>query len=395
MKRRSTILFLLPPDSVRLNALESVLKGETCAERYLFYGLDFFIDNNIHVKHNLTDGFNYSRIIGKFYRLIIRCLGGYAGNLDWLIPVWKFLWQAQAIVAYSDRIMFPLLYMMISKLCPWKPVLYIPIGLPEKICYFSNPFILNKFLYALSRLARIVPLSYPEAKILQEQYGVSGNIKFIPAGVDTKYFYPEMRTPVWDVVSIGADRFRDFFTLFDAARRLKNSRFLVITSKEHASRFQGVPANVQVNTDVPMSEIREYLSLGSVVALPVQDNTYSGGTTVMLQSMAMGKTVVANRIGANVSGYGFVDGKNCLFIPPQNPGTLAEALSFTLLNKEFRSRLGATARDHVVRHLDINIFHRKLFSMVKEICPDLTIPEEKRYSERKKTNFRKEISKTY
>jgi len=223
----------------------------------------------------------------------------------------------------------------------------------------------------LRQVSRIIPVSKPEADLLNDKYGLGSNVEFVPAGVDTKYFNMIDTVADVDVLSIGGDPFRDFVTLLAATRRLPEIKFRVITRKHIADKFQDVPTNVNVLTDIPIMEIRGYISRSHLLALPVMDNTYSGATTVMLQAMAMGKTVIANETGANRAGYGFKSEENCIFTPPQDVDALVRAIKRISGNSELRGKVGKAARQYVEFHLDLNSFHEKLFNVIIEICPAL------------------------
>ena len=361
------MLFLLPPAPSRLRSLEGVLLGNLHPERYLFYGIDFFVNKGLSVAHNVVTSSRMICMLGEFFRRFVVGCGAYAGDLEWILPVWNQLLHCDAIVVFSDRIIFPLIYLRMTRLLPRCPVVYITVGLPEKMDSFRSMGVKRRVLTEFDRLDRIVTLSVVEADCLVTRHGFGGNVNFVPAGVDVRYFRPMDTVPTVDVLSIGADPFRDFRVLFDAARLLSDKTFLVVTSRTHADIFGDIPTNVRVLIEVPMSEIKGLLTSCRVVALPVRENTYSGGTTVMLQAMAMGKTVVANRIGANVSGYGFEHGKNCIFVSPQDGQTLATTLADLLEDPARRDAIGHAARRHVERELTLDRFHGRLFDMVMEM----------------------------
>ena len=94
----------------------------------------------------------------------------------------------------------------------------------------------------------------------------------------------------------------------------------IVTTAERARSLGPLPANVSVETDVAFGELRERLAAARVVALPVQDNSYSGATTVLLQAMATARPVVVSRTEAIARGYGLADGENCRLVPPGDAG---------------------------------------------------------------------------
>ena len=368
---RPEILYIFPPSTARKDSVGAVLRGELRPERYLFYGLDYVQSKGIRIAHNIRDVSLFSNVIGQSYRYIHSTLDTYGGNLEWILPVWKELTRVDVLVVFSERALLPLLFLQRIGLRPRKPTLFISVGLPEKLAQFKDQSGLRKTLDELRQVSRIIPLSKPEAELLNDKYGLGSNVEFVPAGVDTKYFNLIDTVADVDVLSIGGDYFRDFVTLLASARRLPEIKFRVITWKHIADKFQDVPTNVNVLTDIPMMEIRGYISRSHLLALPVMDNTYSGATTVMLQAMAMGKTVIANESGANKAGYGFKSEENCIFTPPQDVDALVRAIRRIYGNSELRGKIGKAARQYVEAHLDLNSFHKKLFNIIIEICPAL------------------------
>ena len=85
-----------------------------------------------------------------------------------------------------------------------------------------------------------------------------------------------------------------------------------------------------------------------VVGLPVRDNSYSGGTTLLLQAMAMAKPVVVSRTAAVADGYGLEDGVNCRLVPPGEAATFERALDEET-GAGAGSSIGTRARETVER----------------------------------------------
>jgi glycosyltransferase involved in cell wall biosynthesis len=176
-------------------------------------------------------------------------------------------------------------------------------------------------------------------------------VEFVRFGVDTYAFRPAEEEPLVDVVSIGADPHRDFALLLRVAGALPQTSFNVVTTADQARTLSPVPPNVAVETDLPFSEMRRRLERARIVALPVRENTYSGATTVLLQSLASGKPVVVTRTRAIDSGYGLVDGDNCRLVAPGDAEAFEQAVA-RILGDELHARaLGARARETAVREL--------------------------------------------
>lgn len=360
----SRILFLLPPSSVRLEALTLFLQGQSIPERFLFYGWDYFLKKGFSVVHNVFPASQIVFALGEFYRRLIHRFGGCPGELKWILPVLPSLYYSDAIVVFSERMVFPLLYLRSIGLLPRRPMINITIGLPEKMEFFLSNSMKKRITKEFDKLDAIITLSQIEAESLISDYQFTGNVVFIPAGVDINYFYPLNAEESIDVLSIGADSNRDFSTLIDAAWQLPQKSFLIVTTSQHAKTMKEIPRNVRLLIDVPMKKIRAIIASSRIIALPVKDNSYSGGTTVMLQSMAMGKAVIANCIGANKKGYGFKHDDNCFFVEPAAPTALIGAIEILLGNISLRTKIGKAARKHTERFLTIEEFHRKLYQQV-------------------------------
>ena len=102
---------------------------------------------------------------------------------------------------------------------------------------------------------------------------------------------------------------------------------------------------------MPLARVRECLLRARVVALPVQDNTYSGATTTLLQAMACGRPAVVTRTAAIARGYHLDDGVNCRLVPPGDLGALEHAVTGLLEDGNLAAGLGLRARETVERNL--------------------------------------------
>lgn len=298
-------------------------------------------------------------------------LTGYRCECEWIMPSWRHLSSAALIVVVSEPAALALMWLRSFGVVPRKPTLYITMGLPEKLGAMRrhSPGKYEHMCRELRRCNLIVSVSRQEQVALKSDHGLADNTVFIPAGVDENYFVPQGKQAEIDVLTIGADRNRDFATFMAAAAQLPATRFRAIMSAAHASSLGNVPANVEVLVNVPMATIRSHLESSRIVALPCLDNTYSGATTVMLQAMAMERPVIANRIGANRSGYCFEDGYNCVMVEPNNGFDLATAISGLIQNPSKRTQMGHAARMSVVHHHRLEQFHEMLFAQYLKIIP--------------------------
>jgi len=234
------------------------------------------------------------------------------------------------------------------------PLVYVAIGLPERLAQLRSERMRRLYASALGSCASVLAYSEYEAGELRawlERYGYAPRIEFVPFGVDAAIFSPSREPVAVDVVSIGADPHRDFELLLRIAKRMPEVTFRIVTSADHSRRFAVVPENAVIETDIPFEEMRRRLTEARVVALPVRENSYSGATTVLLQAMALGKPVVVTRTNAIAAGYGLVDGENCRLVAPGDDPSFERALA-GVLRDDFHARaLGSSARATVEREL--------------------------------------------
>lgn len=374
-KKVETLAYLLPITMQRLCSVSDVLAGTSRPERYLFYGLDYFHARGVLVFDNITlankkIGLGLAdKIICYAYNQLIKQIGGYAGSIEWIWPFRCYLRKATAWFVFSDRLIFPLLFMRKIGLVPKRPVILIPMGLPEKLAQVKNPTLLRQYVRDLNQLERIICVNAHEAEYLRINYGLVEPLRFVQTGVDTEYFCPQAVPLKVDVLSIGADPFRDFQTLVDAARMLPEYTFRVIAAKKLLEELHDIPGNVETLEEISMLDLREEIAACHMLALPVRENDFSGATTVLLQAMSMGKPVIANRVASNISGYDFENGKNCLFVKPGDASELATVIRRVRSDEDYRRRIGHSAREYVENDLGLERFHRRLFDIVSELCP--------------------------
>jgi len=325
---------------------------------YMLYGANRLPEHGIEVRHNLeASAPRPSRWDSRFAWLadrLIRLIGGSSGDFQTVLKERRRMRDADIIVSTVDNVGVPLVWLNALGMLR-RPLLYVSIGLPERIAAIKSPLTRALYRRLYRSVPRFVTYGWEEASRLRDWLGLppdSDRVVFIPFGVDHQDFAPRHGTiPDTDVLSVGADMQRDFRTLLLVARELPTVSFRIITSSRHASTFGTVPANVDVRTHVPFAEIGAALASARVIALPCHENTYSSGTTTLLQAMAMAKAVVVSRTGAIRDGYQLEDNVNCRLVAPGSVPELSAALQALLANPALQADLGTAARRTVESHL--------------------------------------------
>ncbi len=342
-------------------------------ERYRLFGLDEIEGRGARVRHNLgrrTTPPAWARAASSALNAAVYRLGGYGGDFASMLPSLRELNASDVAFSTVDTVGIPLLLLKRAGLLR-VPLVYVSIGLPERLEQLRGARMRRLYADALRRAETIIAYSETEAERLRGWIGPAAPpIVFVPFGVDLQAFRPVADLePDVDVLSIGADPRRDFELLMTIAARRSELSFRIVASAEHACALGSRPSNVEVETDLPLVQVRDRLARAKVVALPVRDNSYSGATTVLLQAMAMAKPVVVSRTAAIAEGYHLEDGVNCRLVEPGNVGAFEQALLQEVTGAGAVSDLGARARQTVERSLSWERYTEALWQVLRGISP--------------------------
>jgi glycosyltransferase involved in cell wall biosynthesis len=318
-------------------------------DRYRLFGLDEIRARGASVRHNLErtgPSPLWARLLGNTVNRLLRLGGGYGGDFASAFASLRSANEADVVFATADTLGIPLFLLARARLLR-PPLVYAAIGLPERLIQLRGRAARRVYASALRSARAIVTYSQAEADWLRDWLGTDRpEIVFVPFGVDVDAFSARDAQAEVDVVSVGADPRRDFELLVGVAARHPELGFRVVATEERARALRPLPPNVAVETGLSLEQVRERLAAARVVALPVQPNSYSGATTVLLQAMALGKPVVVSRADAIATGYGLVDRTNCRLVEPGDVDELERVLLETLAEP---GSLGQRARETVER----------------------------------------------
>ncbi len=349
----TTVFYTFRDSPQRRRALRA---PSSAPERYGLFGLDELRARGFEVRHNLErDGRppRWARATGAALKWALERAGGYGGDFATVLASRRRANRADVVLSTVDTVGIPLVLLRrLGRAHP--PLVYVAIGLPERLERLRTARMRRLYASALSSCAAIVAYSEHEAEVLRgwlERHDRLAPVRFVPFGVDTARLVPSPEPAVVDVVSVGADPHRDFDLLARVAARMPGTSFQVVTTADHARALPPASANLSVGVDLPFEEMRARLEGARVVALPVRENSYSGATTVLLQAMALAKPVVVTRTRAIATGYGLVDGENCRLVAPGDDDDFERALTELLGDGERARALGTRARETAERDL--------------------------------------------
>ncbi|MFY9578111.1 MAG: glycosyltransferase family 4 protein, partial [Gaiellaceae bacterium] len=299
-------------------------------ERYRLFGLDQLADHGAEIRHNLERGgppAPWARVAGTTLNAALYRAGGYGGDFTSVLASRRELNAADVVLSTVDTVGIPLILLKRAGLVR-SPIVYIAVGLPERFVQLRGERLQRLYRRAFRGTEAILAYSAAEADRIRSWLGPgSPPVLFVPFGVDVNAFRPSReRAPDVDVISVGADPRRDFDLLRAIASRHGELSFRIVASADRARELGSLPPNMSIETDLSLTQVRDRIAGARVVALPVRDNSYSGATTVLLQSMAMAKPVVVSRTEAIAQGYELEDGVNCRLVPPGDVDALERAV---------------------------------------------------------------------
>ncbi|MBI5732656.1 glycosyltransferase family 4 protein [Candidatus Jorgensenbacteria bacterium] len=145
------------------------------------------------------------------------------------------------------------------------------------------------------------------------------------------------------VVSIGADRDRDYQTLFLAASQLPQLKFIVCCGRKNVESLK-IPDNVDVRTGVSSTETKNILAKAELIVIPLKETYRASGQLAMLDAMLIGKPVIVSRTRGTVESYGLIDKKHILLSQPEDAEDLVRDIKNLQSSRKLRQNLGEAGR---------------------------------------------------
>ena len=159
-------------------------------------------------------------------------------------------------------------------------------------------------------------------------------------------------------------------TLIEAAHRICTKfpqvKFVLIGDGEKRLEFESKVSELGLQRNFlflgSRQNVSELLACCDMAVLPSHAEGFSNA---LLEYMAMGLSTVATDVGGNPEVI--ENGRNGLLVKPDDPATLADAISSLLENPQFASQLGAAGRERVRRHFDFSQLTSNVDSFYTEL----------------------------
>ncbi len=224
-----------------------------------------------------------------------------------------------------------------------------------------------------SKFDRIVLMSSAQRDYAVNTIRIPENkIAFLRWPVDLKYWRPMNEGPMDMICSVGREM-RDYGTLISAVKDLDiNCHIaaggLTMGNKKDAwikqiGGLDKLPVNVTVGKKT-YPELRMLYARSKFVVIPILPTNTDNGTTSILEAMSMGKAVICSK----TEGQRDViqDGKNGIFVPPNDIGSMREAITYLLANPDIAARMGNEGRKYVERFHSLDEYVLKIQGIVEE-----------------------------
>jgi len=192
--------------------------------------------------------------------------------------------------------------------------------------------------------------------------------RHMPYLVDASFWSPRAALQRHQICAVGLE-FRDYGTLFEAVTGLDVEVEIAVGSpwstKRDSSRDQSIPANVRVGRR-DYEGLRRLYATSLFTVVPLKENDMQAGITTIVESMAMGRPVIASRTTGQVGTVR--DGVNGLEVPPSDVLALRAAIERLLTDPAERERMGTAARRLVADEMTVEQFAQRMLAVVQELA---------------------------
>jgi len=207
------------------------------------------------------------------------------------------------------------------------------------------------FKWMVGQAGGIITLGNKEAEGLKQIFpNLKDKIRFIPFGVDIKFFRPIDLIEKNQILSPGFDPGRDYKLLFSAIENIDVK--LVLSKSRNVDQMTELPHNVKTMFLSWKNLVLEYAK-SKIVVIPLDISSGKNdamGTSSLVQAMAMGKAVIVTRTPTTES-Y-IENGVNGILVEPHDCSAMMIAIIDLLKNENKRMLLGANARKFVEKNCD-------------------------------------------
>ena len=192
-------------------------------------------------------------------------------------------------------------------------------------------------------------------------------VAFTPFMVDTRFFSPQQVTAqVRPMICSAGLEFRDYPTLIKVAADLAVEVVIgagsPFSKRPNTAQQADLPANVTVSRFTQF-ELRQLYADSLFVVMPLYNVDFQAGVTVILEAMAMEKAIICSGTPGQTDVV--IDGETGIYVPPEDPVALCDAIAYLLANPEVATRMGKAGRRRVEREMSLDCYTERLNGFVQ------------------------------
>ena len=192
-------------------------------------------------------------------------------------------------------------------------------------------------------------------------------VAFTPFMVDTRFFSPQQVTAqVRPMICSAGLEFRDYPTLIKVAADLAVEVVIgagsPFSKRPNTAQQADLPANVTVSR-FTQYELRQLYADSLFVVMPLYNVDFQAGVTVILEAMAMEKAIICSGTPGQTDVV--IDGETGIYVPPEDPVALRDAIAYLLANPEVATQMGKAGRRRVEREMSLDCYTERLNGFVQ------------------------------
>lgn len=238
-----------------------------------------------------------------------------------------------------------------------------------------------------THIDRFLPYATWQQQFIQQRWHLPPErVVWTPFMVDTNFFAPDQagkldplpELPGRDlpiICAVGLE-FRDYPTLLAAVEGLPVQVVIAAASpwsrRTDSTAGREIPANVLVRR-FTQYELRELYAVSCFVTMPLYNVYFQAGITALLEAMAMGKGVICSRTPGQTDVV--VDGVTGVYVPPEEPQALRQAIEAWLENPAEADQMGIAGRQRVVAEMSLARYVARLNKLVQQARRESVTPD--------------------
>jgi glycosyltransferase involved in cell wall biosynthesis len=197
-----------------------------------------------------------------------------------------------------------------------------------------------------------------------------GRVTLTPFMVDQQFFSEAAVAASRQrmICSAGLER-RDYPTLMAAVDGLDATVVIAAASPWSKWADSSAAAEPPPNVDVRrlgFVDLRQLYADSSIVVMPLQETDFQAGITTILEAMAMARPVICTRTTGQTDVI--VDGATGIYVPPDDPAALRDAIVSLLDDPDRADGLGCAARRWVEEHATVDRYAAGLATVVDAVA---------------------------